>query len=575
MDELFGKLDALADKLGLPPAQGHPAASGTTPPPAGGGGQKTPTAAPSADALRLALDALPNQPGGPFDDRAEWVKVAHAVKGASFTGGIEAEGREAFVAWSAQWGGDLDEPGRVWDGITKPGAGWGWIMRQLRSVNPAGATAVESAIARAAFQGAAATNVAALSANAIRPVQPLVASRIPPRPWVYGRVYLRGVYSLLVASGGSGKSALTMVEALAIATGRELIPGQRVVGGPKTVWYHNGEDSEDEQQRRLVAAMDHHGIRHGDLGGRLILTSGHDHPIKLGGMGQNGPELTPGTGQWVVDMVRDLGVDVLILDPLGAVHGLPENSNEAMNLLAGGLTRIATTANIAIGLIHHVSQAAAGNMQASGANAARGATALVDRSRNTRQISRPDEREAAALGIQSSERWRYLAVKNGKANNARLGDAHWVKLVSVPLHNGTAEYPAGDEVQTVEHWTPPTGTIGAPGDLTRLQDAIRARAEPPLYAPQSSDWVGYMLAEVMGLDAGLGLTQARCTAEQTDARARIKATLGAWVASGGLKIERRPNPKLKRDATAAYVLPGLPAMLSDADCQTPDAVDAS
>ncbi|GIX14663.1 MAG: hypothetical protein KatS3mg118_2622 [Paracoccaceae bacterium] len=62
-----------------------------------GGGGKTPHPAPSADLLRLALDALPNAPGGPFHDRASWMPVAHAVKGASIAGGIEAEGREAFI----------------------------------------------------------------------------------------------------------------------------------------------------------------------------------------------------------------------------------------------------------------------------------------------------------------------------------------------------------------------------------------------------------------------------------------------------------------------------------------------
>lgn len=422
---------------------------------------------------------------------------------------------------------------------------------------------VAHSAARAKQAGVAAQNAAALSAKAIRPVQTFVPGLIPPRQWVYGRVYMRGVYSLLVASGGSGKSALTMVDTLAIATGRELIPGQRVVGGPKTVWYHNGEDSQDEQLRRLAAAMQHYGITHADLGGRLILTSGHDHPIKLGGMGPNGPELTPGAGEWIVETAHSLGVDVLILDPLGAVHGLPENSNEAMNLLAGGLSRIAIDANIAIGLVHHVSQAAAGNMRASGANAARGATALVDRSRNTRQISRPDEKEAPSMGIKSDERWRYLAISNGKANNARLADAHWVKLVSVSLGNGTPDYPAGDEVQTVESWTPPKGVVGAPSDLARLQDAIRTRPVLPRYAAQAPDWVGYILADVLGLDAGRGSTLAQCSAAQIDARARVKAMIQTWIASGGLEVETRPDPKGKQGATIAYVKPGLPAAIAD------------
>jgi hypothetical protein len=34
-------------------------------------------------------------------------------------------------------------------------------------------------------------------------------------------------------------------------------------------------------------------------------------------------------------------------------------------------------------------------------------------------------------------------------------DATWFKLIGVPLGNETSDYPAGDEVQTVERWHPP------------------------------------------------------------------------------------------------------------------------
>ncbi len=557
------ELENIAARQGLPGKGGPAAASAAPSRVASDGGEKTPRPAPSADVLRLLLAELPNAPGGPFDDRGRWVEEAIAIKGASIAAGIEVEGREAFVQWSQKWGGDPDEPGRVWDSLTNPHMGWGRLKRTLRAVNPAGAARVEAAEAQAAFAQTAAQTVAALSARPIQPVQPFVPGQIDPRQWVFGHIFMRGVYSLLVASGGSGKSALTMVEAIAMATGRELIPGHRVWGDPKTVWYHNGEDSQDEQLRRLAAAMLHYGITHADLGGRLILTSGHDHPIKLGGMGPNGPELTPGAKQWIVETARSLKVDVLILDPLGAVHGLPENSNEALNLLANRLTRIAIDANIAIGLVHHVSQAAAGNMRASGANAARGGTALVDRSRITRQISRPDEKEAPAMGIKSEERWRYLAIGNGKANNAPLSEAKWVKLVSVSLGNGTADYPAGDEVQTVEHWMPPRGLVGASSDLARLQDAIRARAVPPRFAPQAPDWVGYLLADLLGWDAGRGSTQAQCDAAQIEARARVKEMIQSWIASGGLVVETRPDPKGKHGATVSVVQPGLPAVIAD------------
>src|SRR5690606_19629679 len=46
---------------------------------------------------------------------------------------------------------------------------------------------------------------------------------IPPRPWVYGRHFIRGFVTLTVSPGGVGKSSLVTVEALAMASGRNLL----------------------------------------------------------------------------------------------------------------------------------------------------------------------------------------------------------------------------------------------------------------------------------------------------------------------------------------------------------------
>jgi len=67
------------------------------------------------------------------------------------------------------------------------------------------------------------------------------------------------------------------------------------------------------------------------------------------------------------------------------------------------------------------------------------------------------EDQAKALGIQLEERPRYIRLDSGKVNTAPPSgaDTVWFKLVGVPLGNGNAEYPNGDEVQTVVRWYPP------------------------------------------------------------------------------------------------------------------------
>jgi hypothetical protein len=47
-------------------------------------------------------------------------------------------------------------------------------------------------------------------------------------------------------------------------------------------------------------------------------------------------------------------------------------------------------------------------------------------------------------------------VDSGKVNIAPpTVEAMWIKLVGVRLGNGNDIYPSGDEVQTIERWTPP------------------------------------------------------------------------------------------------------------------------
>jgi hypothetical protein len=62
---------------------------------------------------------------------------------------------------------------------------------------------------------------------------------------------------------------------------------------------------------------------------------------------------------------------------------------------------------------------------------------------------------ARELGIEEGDRWRYVRVDSAKVNIApAAATAKWFRLVGVPLGNASIVYPSGDEVQTVEPWTP-------------------------------------------------------------------------------------------------------------------------
>ena len=99
----------------------------------------------------------------------------------------------------------------------------------------------------------------------LRAFVPIDPATLPPRAWLYGRHYQRRTVGVTASPGGSGKTSLVMVEAVAMATIRNLLgeqPPERL-----RVWYHNGEDSRDELNRRLLAICQHYKIPQEELVG--------------------------------------------------------------------------------------------------------------------------------------------------------------------------------------------------------------------------------------------------------------------------------------------------------------------
>ena len=465
------------------------------------GERKTGWAAPSADALRMALEEMPNEDG--TFDRNEWVAVAYATKGAAVALGIAADAGEWFMAFCDKYPrNDPGESQKLWDEKDLPAKGWGGLMAILERVNPAGAVRVKNFMAQTAFANTSATNIAAMHAETFGPLQLFDPTKIPPRAWLYSGCVIRGYIALLVGPGGTGKSALAVAEAVAMVTGKVLLPGDKP-HKPLRVWMHNAEDSKDEMQRRVAATMMHHGITPADIADRLFVTSGQDSNMMLARQGRDGPEVILGRVDSIVARLKANKIDVMILDPLGAMHTLPENSNEAANLLMGALREIAQRADVAIILVHHTGKVAGADMAAAGAAASRGATAFVDAARVTRELAPMTTKEAKSFLISEDERRRYVRIANGKANLTPTAGADWFRLVGVPLGNGSKEYPNGDNVQTVERWTPPTVAVrGALSDAEKndVQDAIRqGTSTERRVSSKSPEWVGYLIGEVLGL----------------------------------------------------------------------------
>jgi RecA-family ATPase len=102
---------------------------------------------------------------------------------------------------------------------------------------------------------------------------------IPPWDFLYGRHLLRGTVSCTAAMGSTGKSSMGIVEALALASGKALLGVQ--VPRPLRVLLINLEDNRNAIDKRIAAAMRHHGLTREDIGGRLFTLAKGEIKFKI------------------------------------------------------------------------------------------------------------------------------------------------------------------------------------------------------------------------------------------------------------------------------------------------------
>lgn len=357
---------------------------------------------------------------------------------------------------------------------------------------------------------------------------------MPLRPWVYGRQLLRGSLSLVVAPGATGKTALLVGTALALATGRALLD-KAVWEGPKRVWLWNLEDSLEEMSRLIEAARLHWSVAATDLDGRLFVDSalsGAD--LKMAVEDRDGFRIIRPVVDALVAELLARKIDVLIIDPFVSSHSVSENDNGAIDAIAKEWARVGVKANCSIVLVHHTRKLGGGEATAEGA---RGAVALVGAARSVIALNKMTPEEAGQFGIEGEDRRRYFRAYDDKNNRTPPADkSDWYRLASIDLGNGPPGG-HGDNLPVVLPWSPPDAFSGiVAADLIRVQDAIRAgdwKADP-----QAEEWAGCAVADVLDLDVA--------DRKGKDA-ARVKKLLVRWIENGVLvKITKRCD-KTRRD----------------------------
>lgn len=355
---------------------------------------------------------------------------------------------------------------------------------------------------------------------------------IPRRQWLYGRHLIRKFVSATFAPGGVGKSALVLAEAMAMASGKPLLgikPRDRL-----RVGYWNGEDPFEETERRAIAASLLHDLGPDDLEDWLFLGSGREDEVTIAEQTSSGAVILAPNVEAVIETIRALRLDVVIIDPFVSSHRVTENDNNAIDLVAKRWGKIAEATNTAVELVHHTRKT---NGNETTVEDGRGAVSLLNAARSARVLNAMSKDDRERAGVKSGE--AYFRAENGKANLAPPAEgAEWYQVASVDLGNGS-EYEPSDNVGAVRCWTWPDPFDGvSAADLLAVQHAIDGGQWRE--NSQANEWAGRAVADTLGLSL-----------DDPGQKSKVKSLLATWIKTGALEKvmatdeKSRPRPMIE------------------------------
>jgi hypothetical protein len=359
-----------------------------------------------------------------------------------------------------------------------------------------------------------------------------------PRGWLLGNVFCRKFASSLFADGAVGKTTVRLAQFLSLTTGRSLT-GEHVFKRSRALII-SLEDGADELRRRLLAAMLHHDIERKELVGWLYLAApGLEDGERLLEVDGKGRLITGKLAERIEEAIVRLKIDIIGLDPLVKLHSVGENDNTAMDKVAAILTGLAIKYNIAVDVPHHNSK---GPADPGNAKRGRGASATKDAFRLVYTLTPMAKEEAEGFGLCEAERVPLIRMDSGKVNTVPgSADATWFKLVGVNIGNGNDEYPNGDNIQTVERWSPPA--TFAEISVAEINDILN---EIEKGLPDGNRYSDHHLATTRA--AWRVVTK---HSKKTEGQA--KAIIQTWVKSGLLFNDECENPTTRKTVQGLQV----------------------
>ncbi len=272
------------------------------------------------------------------------------------------------------------------------------------------------------------------------------AKTIPVREFVIEPRLPCGVCYQLVGEPGAGKSQMNLLDALAVATGREdILRGatgsslERLhISGPVIVY--NAEDDLDEMRRRLNAAQTHYRVSPKDMKHEIILWSGLDgtNLILLERDEKRRLVRAPGLAMLRKIILEHRAV-LAFLDPqINLATGIDENSNDDMNRLLQEITNLAAETRCCIGVTHHTTKQS--RQRAGDMGAGRGAFAQVGKVRSAYTLTNVtgDDDVEKALGLTTSD--GLMRLENAKLSYSQKLRPTFYRKKVVNIGNGSSSF---------------------------------------------------------------------------------------------------------------------------------------
>ena len=366
------------------------------------------------------------------------------------------------------------------------------------------------------------------------PVQAFNPALLPRRRWVYDNVYIRQYLTVTASAGGIGKTSLTLAEAIAIATGKPIL--ERPVREQTNTWVINLEDPRVEMNLRLASLMQHYGITHDHLTGKLFIDGEDDIQITLAAEGRDGVITNDALLDLMTAKIKQHNIGCVIVDPFVSIHAVNENANMQIQVVVAMLRKLARETDCAIHLVHHTRK---GNGDDATVDSIRGANALIGAARAARVINRVTIDDAMRLGIEEDQASGLFRIDDAKANLAAPADkALHMRTIGVEIANG-------EWIGTVIPITLPNLFDGITAKQTRqVQQAVQAAsADDPLRDNiQASRWVGHTIGQVLDIDT-----------TEKHGKARVNGIIRQWLKTDVLRVEKVFNSKHSREIGTVVV----------------------